>query len=80
MSKPINTIVKKDNADKNEGLKNIKKQKNTDLKKTLDELRASKGFRELGDMLYLDDYWQFHKEESNFNFIPTIRTTHTSYG
>tara|TARA_Y100000768_G_C23821836_1_gene606959 strand:+ start:156 stop:329 length:174 start_codon:yes stop_codon:yes gene_type:complete len=57
MSKPINTIVKKDNADKNEGLKNIKKQKNTDLKKTLDELRASKGFRELGDMLYLDDYW-----------------------
>jgi len=58
MSKPINTIVKEDNADKNEGLKNNKKkQKNTDLKKTLDELRASKGFRELGDMLYLDDYW-----------------------
>ena len=58
MSKPINTIVKKDNADKIEGLKNNKKkQKNTDLKKTLDELRASKGFRELGDMLYLDDYW-----------------------
>ena len=58
MSKPINTIVKKDKSDKNEGLKNNeKKKKNTDLKKTLDKLRASKGFRELGDMLYLDDYW-----------------------
>lgn len=58
MSTHHNTIVKSVETDKNKDLKkNEKKQKNTELRKTLDDLRASKGFRELGDMLYLDDYW-----------------------
>ena len=32
-----------------------KKKVNKNLRKELDNLRKSKGFRELGDMLYLDD-------------------------
>tara|TARA_Y100001935_G_C17242512_1_gene476488 strand:+ start:943 stop:1113 length:171 start_codon:yes stop_codon:yes gene_type:complete len=56
MSTLHNTTVKSDETDKNKDLKeNEKKQKNAELRKTLDDLRASKGFRELGDMLYLDD-------------------------
>ena len=56
MSTHHNTTVKNDETDKNKDLKkNEKKQKNVELRKTLDDLRASKGFRELGDMLYLDD-------------------------
>tara|TARA_Y100000389_G_scaffold18201_1_gene15849 strand:+ start:397 stop:564 length:168 start_codon:yes stop_codon:yes gene_type:complete len=55
MSTHHNTTVKSVETDKNKDLKKKKKKKNADLKKTLDDLRASKGFRELGDMLYLDD-------------------------
>jgi hypothetical protein len=56
MSTHHNTTVKSDETDKNKDLKkNEKKQKNAELRKALDDLRASKGFRELGDMLYLDD-------------------------
>ena len=45
--KPVEKKVKKE--------KNDKKKVNKNLRKELDNLRKSKGFRELGDMLYLDD-------------------------
>ena len=44
---PIEKKIKKD--------KNDKKKENKNLRKELDNLRKSKGFLELGDMLYLDD-------------------------
>lgn len=56
MSTKINTTIEKNEKDKQQDLNNDKKKQEIDaLRKTLNELRASKGFRELGDMLYLDD-------------------------
>ena len=56
MSTKINTTIEKNEKDKQQNLNNDKKKQETAaLRKTLNELRASKGFRELGDMLYLDD-------------------------
>jgi len=56
MSTKNNTTIENNEKDKQQDLNNDKKKQETvALRKMLDDIRASKGFRELGDMLYLDD-------------------------